>query len=115
MSKGKHTCGYCREDFHERCTNLACVAGYWNVYSTNPEECEEHGDPIEQRCNRSYSIGQVAYAEDMVEAFLKEAGEFFARHQDDKAQFLREIAESMKAKAAKLRKEHHEKYPKERA
>lgn len=111
MSGGKgHICGYCREACYDHCTNLMCAAGYWNTYSTHPEECDDYGDPVEERCNRVYSIGRVGAAEDAASQLRERSGETYAAGRDDEAKLLRRLAEDAEETARKLRLEHNRKY-----
>ena len=100
------TCALCEEDFHDRCTNLACLVGFYNVLSTTPNEiAADTPDPLEERLSRKYTVGQAVGIETVVRKIRERAASAFMVHDDKRATALRDMADEFEKIAKTLRKE----------
>lgn len=105
MSKGQYVCHNCGADHHDGCVNLACVVGYHNVLSKTPEEIHKNGifDPSAENHQRHYERGMRAGRTQGRISGIAEAarhvsllsGEAYAALKDDRALFLRQLAEEL--------------------
>lgn len=109
MSRGQYTCSVCEADFHGMCVNLACIVGYHNVLSTNPDEIAADADtlrdPLEEDRNRKSKVGRAVGMEVAVDKLRERAARAFLANEDKLATRLRDMADEFEEAAALIRKE----------
>ena len=67
---------------------------------------------LETKLTGSYELGIWSATDSLSNEFERRSGEIFAARQDEEAKWLRGLADELKERAVKLRKDYDTKYPK---
>lgn len=71
---------------------------------------EAHAKEVEEASQSNYELGQVVVYEGLEREFRRSAGQCFANGRDDRAKWWRNLADELKTKAVKMRKEYMKKW-----